>query len=286
MARPTPSELKAWIRDDYDAAASGWETQMAPYFRVPAERLVDDLEPARGDRCLDLACGTGLIARAFAARAGTDRVAACDISSEQVDAARSALRAGGLDPVDVQVMDAERLRYPDLRFERIGCGFGVNHFPRPLTALREVRRVLVPGGRVGFTVWGPFSPAVRVRFDERLLELIPAIGAIAGSPVEMAFGRISERYGRPATLAGLMRQAGLVDVRQLSHRFAADYVDAPTFVDAMLSRAERDLRAARLDAADRAAVRAALVTELGAFPRSAFVVERTFHVLIGRRPPD
>ncbi len=284
MARPTVAQLKAWIRDDYDAAALGWERHMAPYFRVPAERLVTDLAPQEGDRCLDLACGTGLIARAFAARVGTDLVAASDISPVQVREARSALERGGLSRIDVAVMDAESLDYPDGRFDRIGCGFGVNHFPRPLVALREVHRVLAPGGRAGFTVWGSHSPALRVRFDERLLELVPAIADVADSPLEIEFGRITSRYGNPRTLAGVMTEAGLVDVERRSHRFTVDHVDAPRYVDAMLSRAERDLREARLGDRERAEVRGALVAELSSFPREAFVMRRAYHVLIGARP--
>jgi ubiquinone/menaquinone biosynthesis C-methylase UbiE len=283
MPRPTPSALKAYIRDDYDAAAAGWEPHMGPYFRVPAERLVADLAPRPGDRCLDLACGSGLVARAFAARVGAGRVSACDLSPRQVDAARDVMRAAGVPEIAVRVMDAERIRYPAATFDRVGCGFGLNHFPRPMAALRGVWRVLSPGGRAGFTVWGTFAPAIRQRFDELLLELVPAIEASAGSPCEVAFGRITSRNG-PERSMDLLRRAGFVQVEQRTHRFAADYVDAATFVDAMLARAERDLREAGLGAGDRLEVRDALVADLAGYPRAAFVVRRTFHALLASRP--
>ncbi len=274
--------LKAYVRDDYDAAAAGWEPHMGPYFRVPAERLVADLAPRAGDRCLDLACGTGLIARAFARRVGPDGVSACDLAPAQVREARRVLDAAGCSAIDVRVMDAERLGYAPGSFERVGCGFGFNHFPRPLRALRGVFRVLSPGGVAGFTAWGSFAPSIRERFDERLLELVPSIGEHASC--ETAFARLAHRNGQPARIAECMARAGFVELRHREHAFAADYVSAPTFVDAMLARAERDVREAGLDAVQRAELRRTLVADLASFPRRAFVVRRTFHVVLGRRP--
>ncbi len=284
MPRPTPSELKAHIRADYDAAAPAWEPYMAPYFRIPAARLVTDLSPHSGDRCLDLACGSGLVARAFAARVGGHLVSACDFSAVQVDEARAVLQAAGMAEIEVRVMDAERMAYPEGSFERVGCGFGLSHFPRPLVALRGVRRVLSPGGRAGFTVWNGFASNIRMRFDELLLQLVPAMGTWTSSPCEVAFGRLADRNGRPERMAELMRRAGFAGIEQRTHRFAADYVDAPTFVDAMLARAERDLREVGLGAEERAGVRAALVADLGAYPRESFVVRRGFVTLLGARP--
>ena len=285
MARVSPGILKTYIRDDYDAAAPGWEPFMGPYFRVPAERLVADLAPRRGDRCLDLACGSGLVARAFAGRAGAARVAACDFAPVQVREARSVLDTAGMPEIDVRVMDAERITYPPASFERVGCGFGLDHFPRPLLALRGVLRVLSPGGRAGFTSWGSFSPPIRERFDERLIEIVPAIGE-SGAGFEATLGRLAGRNGRPERIVELMARAGFVAVEHRTHRFTADYVDAPTFVDAMLARAERDLRQAGIGETERAGVREALVAELSPYGRHEFVVRRTFHTVLGHRAAD
>ncbi|MGC8633813.1 MAG: class I SAM-dependent methyltransferase [Candidatus Limnocylindrales bacterium] len=283
MARVTPSALKAYIREDYDAAAAGWEPHMGPYFRIPAEQLVADLEPERDERCLDLACGTGLVARAFAARVGASRVAACDFAPLQVREARAACEAAGMPAIDLRVMDAEQLGYPEGAFERVGCGFGFSHFPHPMRALCGILRVLAPGGLAGFTVWGAFSPSVLRRFEERLLQLVPAV-AEGGAGHEEAFGRLSSRNGRPDRIARLMQRAGFEGVELRAHHFDADYVGAAWFVDAMLSRAERDLRRAALDGAERTALREALLAELAPFPRQAFVVRRGFHSVLGRKP--
>jgi ubiquinone/menaquinone biosynthesis C-methylase UbiE len=285
MGRVTSNALKAYIREDYDAAAAGWEPHMGPYFRVPAEQLVADLAPDREDRCLDLACGTGLVARAFAARVGASRVAACDFAPFQVREARAACEAAGMPTIELSVMDAERLGYPAATFERVGCGFGFNHFPHPLRALSGVLRVLAPGGLAGFTAWGEFAPPVLRCFEERLLQLVPSAGE-GGTDHEEAFGRLSSRNGRPDRIARLMRRSGFEGIELRAHQFDADYIGAAWFVDAMLSRAERDVRRAGLNGAERTALREALVAELAPFPRHAFIVRRSFSTVLGRKPGD
>lgn len=286
MARVSPTDLKAFIRADYEAAAPGWERYMGPTFRVPAERLVADLAPRRGDRCLDLACGSALIARAFAARVGPGLVSACDLSPAQVEQSRGIVAGAGLAGIDLRVMDAEHLAYPPASFDRVGCGFGVNHFPRPMAALRGVLRVLAPGGRAGFTVWAGKPHRIRVRFDERLLELVPALQGHAETSCEDELTRVVTRNSEPERLAAMLTRAGYVRVERRTHRFAADYVDAPSFVDAMLARAARDLERAQLDDAARAGLREALIAEFSSAPRHAFVARRIYHALIGRRQPS
>ena len=284
MPRVSPTTLKAFIRADYDAAAPGWERYLGTYFRTAAERLVADLAPGPGDRCLDLACGSGLVARAFAARVGPSLVAAGDLSPLQVDHARGLLDAAGMADVTVRVLDAERLRLPAGSFERVGCGFGINHFPRPLVALRGVFRVLAPGGRAGFTVWGGRANPLHERFDELMLRVVPALDDLPDVAVEEALSRVAGQNSHPDRLANLMGRAGFVDVRHLPHRLTVDHQGPEWFVDVLLARSEHDLRRAGLDDPARRELRRALVAAFAAYPREAFVVRRRFDTLMGSRP--
>ncbi|GAA4609425.1 ubiquinone/menaquinone biosynthesis C-methylase UbiE [Actinoplanes octamycinicus] len=126
-----------------------------------AERLVELAAPVPGSRVLDAATGTGLAAIAAARAVGPQgRVTGVDISAAMLDQARQAVSAPNVELVKA---DASRLRqFPDGSFDLVLCSAGLLYLPVH-TALREWRRLLVPGGRVGFsTMHDGFPVAARV----------------------------------------------------------------------------------------------------------------------------
>jgi len=278
-----PRQMKALVREDYDAVGPLWEPWMGRYFRFPAERLVADLRPRPGHRCLDIACGSGVVARAFAAVVGPERVTACDISPRQAASAREILTASGLGAVRVHEMDAERLAYPAASFDRIGCGFAINHFPRPAAALRGAFRALAPGGRAGFSVWLPSPWPARIRVEERLAELLPAPGE-EERRCNAALDRAFTRNSRPDRLAALMERAGFVRVAVRRHAFMVDFADASTLVDTVLAREERALARAELDARARAALRQELMAVLVDLDPRRYRVRRPYVTILGAKP--
>ena len=117
---------------------------------------------------LDVATGTGKVAFAAARAAGPrGRVVGIDISEGMLAQAR---RKAGVPRVDFRQMDAERLEFDDATFDAVLCGFAVWFFPDILHGMREMRRVLRPGGALAFSTWAkgshePMMEMLQVRLE-------------------------------------------------------------------------------------------------------------------------
>lgn len=133
---------------DYEAL---WRAQLAP----AQEKLLAMAALRRGESVLDVACGTGLVSFASAQAVGASgRVVGVDISGKMIDAAIALARKKRHGNADFLRMDAESLALPDASCDVVLCALGLMYFPDPAVALREMRRVLRPGGRVVVAVWG------------------------------------------------------------------------------------------------------------------------------------
>lgn len=105
-----------------------------------------------GDAVLDVACGTGFAARAAADAAGEGaRVAAVDLNPAMIAHARSVTPSTR--GIEWREASALELPYDDATFDVVLCQQGLQFFPDPVAGLREMARVLRPGGRLGATVW-------------------------------------------------------------------------------------------------------------------------------------
>lgn len=119
---------------------------------VAAPRLVRFAGIGPGDRVLDVACGTGVVALT-AARQGAE-VTGLDLTPELVVHARENARIMGLE-ANFDEGDAETLPYDDGTFDVVVSQFGHMFAPRPEVATREMLRVLRPGGTIAFSTWPP-----------------------------------------------------------------------------------------------------------------------------------
>jgi ubiquinone/menaquinone biosynthesis C-methylase UbiE len=137
--------------------AEAYEARFVPaFFAQWAPRLLDAAGVEQGQRVLDVACGTGVVARAAAARVGpSGSVVGVDLSEAMLAVARRVRP-----DLTWRQGDAAALPFGDGDFDAVVSQMAMMFFPDPLRALREMRRVAAPGGAVAVLVPGPL-PANR-----------------------------------------------------------------------------------------------------------------------------
>src|SRR5688572_28567613 len=177
----------------------------APRTHAFAETLVALLEPPDGARLLDVATGTGLVAVEAARRVGPHgSVLATDFLPAWEPYVRETASAARMSNVTFAAMPAESLDLPDASFDVVYCQFGLMFVPEPVRALREMRRVLRPGGRIGIAVWS--TP------EKVGLFLIPRIVAPALPPTAGEASPSPMSMGAPGLIEGIVAAAGFRDV--------------------------------------------------------------------------
>jgi ubiquinone/menaquinone biosynthesis C-methylase UbiE len=146
----------------YDGAARAYERVNAPkLFDPPARALVEAVAPSRGDRVLDVGCGTGAVSRAARAAMGPDAfVVAIDPSSDMLAAARR----GGIDRVVLGSFPS--LPFRDASFDVVLSAFVLTHVEDADAALAETARVLRARGRIGLSAWSPGADAYAAAWSE------------------------------------------------------------------------------------------------------------------------
>ncbi len=183
--------------------AEVYEAEFVPaLFRPFAGTVLDAGAVTRGQRVLDVACGTGVLARAAAQRVGPDgAVTGLDANADMLAVARR------LD-ASVEWIDgrAEALPLADGRFDAVLSQFGLMFFDDRVAALREMQRVLRPGGRLAVAVCDA-------------VERSPGYGALAALLSTLFGARVADAFRAPfaigdaALLQSLAAQAGLEDAR-------------------------------------------------------------------------
>lgn len=119
---------------------------------IPAGLLVQFAGVKAGERVLDVACGTGVVA-VTAARLGA-RVRGLDLAPALLERARQNAQIAGVD-IDFVEGDVEALPYADGEFDVVLSQFGHMFGPQPAVTIAEMLRVLKPGGRIAFSTWPP-----------------------------------------------------------------------------------------------------------------------------------
>lgn len=165
------------IAPDYDRLNHLMSLGIDKRWRRRALRQI--VEPERAQEILDLACGTGDFSIAIARKAHPQtRVTGVDLSEGMLAVMREKVRAAGLEArISAGKGDADALPFADGSFDRVTVAFGVRNFEHRETALREIRRVLRPGGRLVILELSlPSNPVVRWAYKLYFTRLTPLIG--------------------------------------------------------------------------------------------------------------
>ncbi len=168
-----------------------------------------------GMRVLDVAGGTGDLARAFARRVGPDgEVWLTDINGSMLAVGRDRLLDDGCLQPAVQC-DAEALPFPDGYFDRVTVAFGLRNMTRKDRALAEMRRVLKPGGRLLVLEFSQVRKALAPLYDLYSFSVLPWLGRrVAGDEASYRYLAESIRmHPDQDALKTLMEEAGFSRVR-------------------------------------------------------------------------
>lgn len=153
--KATSMSQQPYGKDFGGNAPENYERFFVPTIGAPlANELIDIAALRLGERVLDVACGTGAVTRLASQRVGTTgTVSGLDVNPGMLAVARSATPPGML--IEWHEASAEGMPLPDASFEVVLCQMGLQFMPDKAAALREMRRVLVPGGRLILNVPGP-----------------------------------------------------------------------------------------------------------------------------------
>jgi len=244
-------------RYGWDRAATSYEPLWRTQLATAQAELMRHAALVAGDRVLDVACGTGGAALDAAAAVGPHgSVVGVDLSGRMIDAARRRAAECGAVNATFERMDAEDLALPDASFDVVLCALGLMYVPDPARALREMRRVLRPGGRLVVVVWG----------DRSLCGWSPLFSIIDGE-VETEVCPLFFRLGENDTLADLCADASfdILDKRRMATTL--EYADADEACRAAFVGGPVALAWSRFDDDVRARVRRCYIEALEPWKR-------------------
>jgi ubiquinone/menaquinone biosynthesis C-methylase UbiE len=216
-AKPSPAQTDEVLRE-WRESARYWQKHagtIRTMFGPVTQALVDAADIIEGDAVLDVAGGAGEPSLTIAEIVGpTGSVTCTDVTSEMVAAAASEAQRRGVTNVAFKQCASDAMPFESKSFDAVVCRLGVMFFPNPLAAICEMLRVTKHEGLITFAVWGkselnPFSYLITDVVARHFEAAAPADPNAPG-----AF-----RFAEPGRLAGILKDAGAVDVKERVLKF-------------------------------------------------------------------
>ena len=234
--------------------------------------LLESVAPQPGERILDLACGTGVVARMASPMVQPEgKVFGLDFNGAQIITARAMDSS-----IDWREGDAGFLPFDDQEFDLVVCQQGFQFFPDRVRAVKEVHRVLKAGGRVGITVWSSIEKS------PGYLAIAHALGRTVGPS---ASGLLDELFAfpDPGEIGRMFADGGFPDAVVATPSIDAIFASAEEFtraiaVGSIMRRTQTQFSEEALDlmADSVASEMAQYLTENGlAFPMEAHLLTAT-----------
>jgi SAM-dependent methyltransferase len=259
-------------------APESYERYLVPALFAPwARDLVEQVALQPGERVLDVACGTGVVARCTAQQVGpTGSVMGLDVNPGMVAVASTRTPRTG---VTITWREGSAVAMPcaDASFDVVLCQQGLQFFPDRPTALREMRRVLAPGGRLALSVWRslPHNPYNVILSEAVARHVSPEAGANMRAPC--SFGD-REALRAVITGGGFHEVRIRLAVRLLRFQSVAEFIPGDFAARPLLAGA-----VAALDAATRAALLSEISEALQSYrDDEGFAVPVEAHVVVAR----
>lgn len=207
-----PAQYKEMVREDWKMAAPGWRkwtNRLEAQGKPITEALIRASSIRSGMNVLDIACGTGDPALTLARIvAPTGHVTATDLTAGMVEIAQERSRTLGLTNIHFKQADSEALPFADGSFEAVTCRFGIMFFTNREKSLREILRVLKPGGRATFAAWGPRE---QNPWFDNMLTILTKYAGLPPPPPEMPH---PFNFSTPGILGGVLKASGFKDVKE------------------------------------------------------------------------
>lgn len=195
----TKTEISGWER---------WHDWQAEIMRPVTDWYVRATAVRTGQTILDVACGSGLPTHALGERVGpTGKVVAADVSAKMLTATRRKGDALGLHNIETREVAAAEIGGPEAAFDAVACKDGLMFCPDIVAAVREMRRVLKPGGHYAFSVWA--EPEANPAFTT----LFGPVAEVMKMPPPPADAPGPFRLAAPGELEKVVRAAGFTDVK-------------------------------------------------------------------------
>lgn len=215
--KDVPAEHKAGlVREVFDSVAGNYDLMndlmSGGLHRLWKRFTVEQAGVRRGHSVLDLAGGTGDLARQFSPRVGQDgHVVLADINAEMLNEGRRRLIDAGVGAnLSIVQVDAERLPFADCSFDCVSIAFGLRNITDKERALRSMLRVLKPGGKALVLEFSKPSEMLRPAYDLYSFKVLPALGRMVAKD-EASYQYLAESirmHPDQETLKQMMEDAG------------------------------------------------------------------------------